>query len=760
MGLAAVYLGHQSWTDYINNRACLGAFEKAIKQHAQYAARFDDSLSACSTIQIALRQSDYHIAVESGLGALDASSGDADDDSLCNVEIGFQKLAGGLDQLNADFNFLLGDMIWKLEMCEETLSNLLNEIRLAEFEREARAYRSRAEKAYLNGWHEEALADFLEAEKRNYPDFGVLRSIANICLYHLIDLTTSLEYFRKAAKYSRPSDARQSAEAHYFAGVVCSIKQQFNEGLDHLNEATALNPEFFEAHYQKACLASMLNQPGAAVASLETAIKGDTRYYERARLDQAFDVVRRDVQSLLDRLMQPVQAKLAEVGRDASMLKRYVIATPEKREALSGMFQDVEHRLAAATTYRSGVQLMKTLSKVQENLRGIYDQFYKQYDIGTRDYVRSVAISPDGRLIASGFLYEGIKVWEVDSGVPLRSLRGHTASVNSIAFSPDSQSLASGSRDRTIKLWDVYSGQLIRTFEGQEAEVRAVTFSPDGLWLASASTDSIVRLWRVITGREVQPMEGHKGPVNATVFSPDGRYIASGSLDRTLKLWDADTGRELKTFNGHKAGVASLAYSPDGRLLVSGGEDKMVRVWDVATTREIRTLTGHINDVTSVAFSPNGQLVAGGSLGQTIRIWNLTTGRLVKTLWFSEISWHPVAFSPKGQWMALASRDVQLWLKALLTEEEYAEVKAGEERAMLMRQEAASLAMELAELKRYEREEAAQEIVRAQRRAAGECEVCGIRLNLARRFARRPRCKVHRLSVGLVEGASGREWLS
>ena len=743
MGLAAVYLGHQSWTDYISDRDCLGAFGADIEQQA---ARLEDSLAVRGAMQVALSRSDYQIAIEAGLGALGASVSDSEDDSLYNIEFGYPQLAGGLDQLNADFNFLLGDVIWKLEMHEETLSNLFHEIRLAEFEREARAYRGRAEKAYLSGWYEEALADFLEAEKRNYPDFGVLRSIANICLYHLVNLTTSLEYFRKAAKYSRPSDARQSAEAHYFAGVVCAIQQQFREGLDHLTEAIALNPELFEANYQKACLAAMLNEPGAAVASLEIAIKGDPRYYERARADEAFDGVRAQVQALLDRLMQPVQAKLAEVSRDASVLKRYIVATPEKRQTLSGMFQDVEHRLAAANTYRSGVQLMKTLSQVQQDLRGIYDQFYKQYDIGTRDYVRSVAISPDGRLVASGFLYEGIKVWEVDSGVPLRSLRGHSASVNSIAFSPDSQWLVSGSRDRTIKLWDVYAGSEIRTLDAQDCgEVRAVTFSPDGLWLASGSTDSLVRLWRVITGREVQPMKGHEGPVTSTVFSPDGRYIASGSLDRTLKLWEADTGREVKTFEGHTAGVASLAYSPDGRLLVSGGEDKMVRIWDVDTTREIRTLAGHINDVTSVAFSPNGQLVAGGSLGQTIRIWNLSTRRLVKTLWFSEISWHPVAFSPKGQWMALASRDVQLWLKALLTEEEYAEVKAGEERAKLMRQEADSLAHELAELKRYERDEAAQEIVRAQRRAAGECEVCGLRLNLARRFVRRPRCKAHRL---------------
>jgi WD40 repeat protein len=757
MGLAAVYLGHQSWTDYLSERACLGVFGQAMEQRA---ARFEDSLSVPGTVQVTLSNSDYQIAIESGLGGLGAGKSEVGDDSLCNIEFGYKQLAGGLDQLNADFNFLLGDVIWKLEMHEETLSNLLHEIRLAEFEREARAYRSRAEKAYFNGWYEEALADFLEAEKRNYPDFGVLRSIANICLYHLIDLANSLEYFRKAAKYSRPSDVRQSAEAHYFAGVVCAIQQQFNEGLEHLSEAIALNPGLFEAHYQKACLAAMLKQSGPAISGLETAILGDPRYYERARADQAFDAVRSEVQSLLDRLMRPVQEKLAEVSRDANRLKRYVIATPEKRQTLTGMFEGVEHRLSAATTYRAGVQLMQTLSQVQQDLRGIYDQFYKQYDIGTRDYVRSVAISPDGRLVASGFLYEGIKVWEVDSGVPLRSLRGHTASVNSIAFSPDSQWLASGSRDRTIKLWDVYAGHEISTLDAQDCgEVRAVTFSPDGLWLASGSTDSLVRLWRVVTGREVQPMKGHQGPVTSTVFSPDGRYIASGSLDRTLKLWDADSGREVKAFEGHTAGVASLAYSPDGCMLVSGGEDKMVRIWDVETAREIRTLAGHINDVTSVAFSPNGQLVAGGSLGQTIRIWNLSTGKLVKTLWFSEISWHPVAFSPKGQWMALASRDVQLWLKALLTEEEYEEVKAGEERAKLMRLEAESVAHELAELKRFERDEAAQEIVRAQRRAAGECEVCGIRLSFALRLVRRPRCKVHKSSIGYIEGGQEREQL-
>jgi WD40 repeat protein len=283
--------------------------------------------------------------------------------------------------------------------------------------------------------------------------------------------------------------------------------------------------------------------------------------------------------------------------------------------------------------------------------------------------------------------------------------------------------------------------------------VCAVVFSPDGQWLASAGYDRTVRLWRAVTGQEAEEMIGHTRAVTSTVFSPDGRWLASGSLDRTIKLWDVSSGREARTFEGHTHGVVSLAFSPDGQWLASGGEDKMVKIWEVATGRERQTLKGHVNDVTSVAFSPDGELVAGGSLGQTIRIWRLATGRVIKTLWFREISWHPVVFSPKGQWLALASRDVQLWLKAILTEDQYAEVKAGEERALRMKEEDAWLARELAELKRSEKEEAAREILMAHRRAAGECEVCGVKLKFARRATRRPRCKEHRMKWGSDERA-------
>ncbi|MEE0900065.1 MAG: hypothetical protein UIM25_04165, partial [Bacteroidales bacterium] len=69
--------------------------------------------------------------------------------------------------------------------------------------------------------------------------------------------------------------------------------------------------------------------------------------------------------------------------------------------------------------------------------------------------VYSVCWSPDGKYLASGAGFGSLIIWDVNSGEKLKTLKGHSRSVESVCWSPDGRYLASGSADKTVKIWGV-----------------------------------------------------------------------------------------------------------------------------------------------------------------------------------------------------------------------------------------------------------------------------------------------------------------
>ena len=119
--------------------------------------------------------------------------------------------------------------------------------------------------------------------------------------------------------------------------------------------------------------------------------------------------------------------------------------------------------------------------------------------IAVDGYVRSFAISRDGRLIAAPGR-GGVTVWDIASGAKRHRLGVDVAGLGSledIAFSPDGGLIAAGSSDGSVRLWSTSTGLEAGTISCHAAWTNALAFSPDGRLLATASSDTSILLWDV-----------------------------------------------------------------------------------------------------------------------------------------------------------------------------------------------------------------------------------------------------------------------
>ena len=218
-----------------------------------------------------------------------------------------------------------------------------------------------------------------------------------------------------------------------------------------------------------------------------------------------------------------------------------------------------------------------------------------------------------------------------------------TGSWSLLAFDPHGHWLASADGDGTISLWDVASGLPVRSWSAG-ARVLAMA-AGRGNRLAAGGDDGCARVWDVAGATLADQFRGHSGGVHAVAFEHGGIRLATGDADGVVRLWAPGGGQPVTAPRPAYGAVTALAFDAPGARLAAAGEDDTLRVWDVDSPHAALLLAErqYGAEVTAIAFGPAGRLAVGGTDGR-VRVWELAP---------PEIRWRPVDHDHDGGILAL-----------------------------------------------------------------------------------------------------------
>ncbi len=197
---------------------------------------------------------------------------------------------------------------------------------------------------------------------------------------------------------------------------------------------------------------------------------------------------------------------------------------------------------------------------------------------GHKKTVSTTDISVDGKHIVSGS-YEGIvKIWSLESGDEINSIKAFNRNVASAIFLHDNRTLVVSGLDENIRLYEMKSGDIIQNLTGHKTAVNALTLSREGDFLSSSGYGGMIKIWALKDWGLVHSLNLETQGYYKSAFSPDSKILAVIAAHKVM-LFSTETAEMLEEQKLKSKGVTSVTFSHGGQWLAVGAADKKIRLW-------------------------------------------------------------------------------------------------------------------------------------------------------------------------------------
>ena len=308
---------------------------------------------------------------------------------------------------------------------------------------------------------------------------------------------------------------------------------------------------------------------------------------------------------------------------------------------------------------------------------------------GHINYIRSLVVIPERKLLISAAADKMIKIWHFETGKEIRTLQSAAEGYNAVFVSLDHRRIISTALDNTIKLWDISYGvdacinkDIQLNFEPAHTDdINNIVLSSDARRAVSASSDGRLKVWNISAsysagsasiylpgaetqlGREICVFNNHTSAVHCAAITPDSQKCVSAGYG--IRIWMLEDGTEISAFK-HPEWIFAIAVTPDGKWVVSGSSEHTLKVWELESGRLLGSF-GDFRDpsswVRAIVITPDGRKVISAGLDKTIKIWDLRSGRELGILKAHQEQINALIISPDGKTLYSASHDktIKIW---------------------------------------------------------------------------------------------------